>query len=72
MFSFLLQVNVLHVDIGKETMVPCTSFISLPKEAQQIVFQARPASLYQVPNDPMSQSAAALEYIVQQSNKVLC
>lgn len=63
---------MLHVDIGKEAMVPCTSFISLPANASRCCFQARPAKLGMLPDELLSQSSTALDLIVQKSSQVCC
>ena len=62
--------RVLHVDTGKEAVVPLTSFIALPAEATKIPYQARPAQLYGIPHNTLSQSSEALEFVIGQATQV--
>ncbi|XP_046854938.1 uncharacterized protein LOC124447961 isoform X3 [Xenia sp. Carnegie-2017] len=68
------KVRVLHVDTGKEALVPLTSFFDLPpkaRQAQELPFQARPAHMYGVSHDAFVNSTKALEFIISQATQVL-
>ena len=67
------QVKVLHVDTGKEALVPLNSFFDLPpkaRQAQELPFQARPAHMYGLSHDVFVNSKKAREFIVSQATQV--
>ena len=67
------QVRVLHVDTGKEALVPLNSFFDLPpkaRQAQELPFQARPAHMYGVSHHSFVNSTKALEVILSQATQV--